>query len=48
MGRGGTAHEPGMGVMDDFTWFVAGIAGGAITVLGIIYAAYKISIWRRM
>lgn len=34
--------------MDDFTWFVTGIAGGAVAVLGIVYAAYKISIWRRM
>jgi hypothetical protein len=25
--------------MDDFTWFLVGIAGGAVTALGVGYAA---------
>lgn len=35
-------------VMDGFTWFVLGIAGGAAAVLGLGYAAYKIYIWRHL
>jgi hypothetical protein len=27
--------------MDDFTWFLVGVAGGATAVLGLGYAALK-------
>lgn len=32
--------------MDDFSWFVVGVAGGAAAVLGAGYFAYKLWIWR--
>lgn len=34
--------------MDDFSWFVVGVAGGAVVVLGAGYFAYKLWTWRHL
>jgi len=33
--------------VDDFTWFVVGVAGGATATLGALYAAYKLWLRRK-
>jgi hypothetical protein len=34
--------------MDDFTWFVVGVAAGAVGLLGAGYAVYKAWVWRNL